>query len=52
MKTIDEQSKQLLKEALIILNAVPNHKYGENYTLCSKIEKLLSGLSNETEQRK
>ena len=46
-----EQSEQLLKEALKILNAVPNHKYGENYVLCSKIEKLLNQTNNKNETK-
>jgi hypothetical protein len=36
-----KDTEDLLKECLIFLNKVPNKKYGENYKLASKIEKII-----------
>lgn len=37
-------AEQLLKESLNFMNLVPNNKYGDNYELCSRINKFLKEL--------
>jgi hypothetical protein len=37
-------AEQLLKESLNFMNQVPNNKYGDNYELCSRINKFLKEL--------
>lgn len=36
-----QEAKKLLKESVDFMNLVPNRKYGDNYTICSKIDKFL-----------
>lgn len=35
-------AKNLLKECEEFMNKVPNKKYGDNYKICSKINKFLN----------
>ena len=35
---------ELLKESVAFMNLVPNRKYGDNYELCSRIDKFLKEL--------
>ena len=37
-------AERLLKESLNFMNLVPNKKYGDNYELCSRINKFLKEL--------
>jgi hypothetical protein len=39
-----DKSTELLKESLNFMNLVPNNKYGDNYELCSRINKFLKEL--------
>ena len=39
-----EKSQFLLKESVAFMNLVPNRKYGDNYELCSRIDKFFKEL--------
>lgn len=36
-----EKAINLLTESVKFMNLVPNNKYGDNYSICSKIDKFL-----------
>ena len=36
-----DEAIDLLQEAVSFMNLVPNNKYGDNYTLCSKIRDFI-----------
>ena len=36
-----KEANELLAEATNFMNKVPNRTYGDNYTLCSKIDNFL-----------
>ena len=37
-----EKALKLLSESVNFMNKVPNRKYGNNYEICSKIDKFLN----------
>jgi hypothetical protein len=47
IESIHSESLSLLKEAVKFMNLVPNNKYGDNYNICSKIDKFLKEYSDE-----
>ena len=46
IENIHSESVELLKEAVHFMNFVPNNKYGNNYEICSKIDRYLRSLDD------
>ena len=42
-----ESALELLKESVYFMNKVPNNKYGDNYSICSEIDKLIYNIDRD-----